>query len=231
MSIIRFSTEEVFNTDSQQYEILWNAAANIKNVEGAIVEIGTRRGGSAKIIIDALQSQQDTNRSMFCIDPYGNIDYPETNKAISTFSPHLKIQGDPQSTEIVNQIKHDYDNDMRNRIIPSLYFYAYQAGLNFTFFCLEDTEFFARYIDGVPVYDEYKKLENKYSFVFFDGPHTNEALVTEIDFFIPRSSIGTMFVFDDIWMYDHNMIENILFNNGFEVFEKKEIKASYKKVK
>jgi hypothetical protein len=83
----------------------------------------------------------------------------------------------------------------------------------------------------VPVYDEYKKLENKYSFVFFDGPHTNEALVTEIDFFIPRSSIGTMFVFDDIWMYDHNMIENILFNNGFEVFEKKEIKASYKKVK
>lgn len=231
MAIIRFSDEEVFDTDSQQYEILWNAAANIKGVEGAVVEIGTRRGGSAKIIIDALASQQDTNRSMFCIDPYGNIDYPETNKAISTFSPHIPITGDPQSTEIVNQIKHDYDNDMRNRIIPSLYFYAYQAGLNFTFFCLEDTEFFTRYADGVPVYNEHKKLENQYAFVFFDGPHTNEALVTEIDFFIPRSSIGTMFVFDDIWMYDHNMIENILFNNGFELTEKKQIKASYKKVK
>lgn len=231
MSIIRFSTEEVFNTDSQQYEILWNAAANINGVEGAVVEIGTRRGGSAKIIIDALMSKQDTNRSMFCIDPYGNIDYPETNKAISTFSPHIPVTGDPQATDIVNQIKHDYDNDMRNRIIPSLYYYAYQAGLNFTFFCLEDTEFFDRYADGVPVYDEHKKLEDKYAFVFFDGPHTNAAVITEINFFIPRSNIGTMFVFDDIWMYNHDLIEKILFDNGFEVFEKKEIKASYKKVK
>lgn len=231
MAIIRFSDEEVFDTDSREYEILSNAACTIKGVEGAVVEIGTRRGGSAKIIIDALQSQQDTNRSMFCIDPYGNIDYPETNKTITTFGIQVPIKGDPQSTDVVNQIKLDYDNNMRNRIIPSLYFYAYQAGLNFAFFCLEDTEFFARYADGVPVYNEHKKLEEKYSFVFFDGPHVNEAVQLETDFFTARANIGTVFVYDDIWMYNHDEIEKFLFNNGFEILEKKVIKASYKKVK
>lgn len=227
MGVIRFNDDEVFVTDSQEYEILYNAAKKIKGVDGAVVEIGTRRGGSTKLIIDALVEQNDTNRSMFCIDPYGNIDYPETNKTITTFSPQVPIKGDLMSTDVVNQIKHDYDNNMRNRIIPSLYFYAYQRGLNFTFFCLEDHEFFNRYADGVPVYNEVKKLENQYAFVFFDGPHTNGAIQLESDFFIARANVGAVFVFDDIWMYDHDRFEKILFNNGFEILEKKNIKASY----
>ena len=231
MGVIRFSDEEVFDTDSQEYDILWNAALKIKGVDGAVVEIGTRRGGSAKIIIDAMKSQGDTNRSMFCIDPYGNIDYPETNKALTVFSPNVKTVGDPNSTDIDNNIKHDYDNSMRNRVIPSLYYYAYSAGLNFTFFCLEDTEFFDRYGDGVPVYNENKKYESQYSFVFFDGPHVNSALQKEINFFLPRTPIGGDYVFDDIWMYDHDKIEKQLFDSGFEIVEKKNIKASYIKVK
>lgn len=229
MGIIRFSDEEVFGTDSQEYEILDKAARSIRGVPGAIVEIGTRRGGSAKIIIDALTEVNDTNRPMFCIDPYGNIDYPETNKALTVFQPGRPIEGDPMSTETVNMIKHDYDNNMRNRIIPSLYYYAYQRGLDFTFFCLEDTEFFDRYSDGVPVYKEYKQLVNQYAFVFFDGPHVNAAVETEINFFLSRTPVGGVYVFDDIWMYDHDRFEKILFDNGFEVLEKKQIKASYVK--
>lgn len=229
MGIIRFSDEEVFGTDSSEYEILFNAAKNIKGVEGAVVEIGTRRGGSAKIIIDALEENQDTNRSMFCIDPYGNIDYPETNKTLTKFSPHIAKEGDAESTEIVNMIKHDYDNKMRNRVIPSLYYYAYQRGLNFTFFCLEDYEFFNRYRDGVPVYDENKKLENQYAFVFFDGPHVNNVVGEEIAFFLDRSPKGATWVFDDIWMYDHDKFEKIILDAGFKILEKKGIKASYYK--
>jgi hypothetical protein len=127
--------------------------------------------------------------------------------------------------------KFDYTNDMRNRIIPSLYYYAYQRGFDFTFFCLEDHEFFKRYPDGVPVYNEVKSLMNEYAFVFFDGPHTNEAVQEELDFFLPRTPVGGVYVFDDIWMYDHDKFEKIMFDAGFEILEKQKIKASYKKTK
>jgi hypothetical protein len=231
MGIIRFNTDEVFDTDSQEYEILANAALNIKGVEGAVVEIGTRRGGSTKIIIDSLVQQEDIKRSMFCIDPYGNIEIECTNLNMAMHNPDRKIEGDPESKEITSPQRFDYDNTMRNRIIPSLYYYAYQAGLDFNFFCLEDTEFFKRYEDGVPSYNEFKKIQDKYAFVFFDGPHDNETLILETNFFIPRSNVGTIFVYDDIWMYDHDAIENILFEAGFEIYEKKKIKASYRKIK
>lgn len=230
MGIIRLSDEEVFGTDSQEYEILYNAAKNIKGVEGAVVEIGTRRGGSAKMIIDALAEQGDTNRSMFCIDPYGNIDLEITNiNASIHYSGVYQVDGDPMSKETSFATKFDYTNDMRNSVIPSLYYYAYRRGLNFTFFCLEDHEFFKRYADGVPVYNEVKKLENRYAFVFFDGPHTNEAVDEELKFFLDRSTKGTTYVFDDIWMYDHDKFEKIMFDHGFEILEKKNIKASYHK--
>lgn len=232
MGIIRLSDEEVFGTDSQEYEILFNAAKNIKGVEGAVIEIGTRRGGSAKIIIDGLAENNDTNRSMFCVDPYGNIDLEITNLSATVHYPgqhEHELKGDPKSKDETFTKKFDYTNDMRNRVIPSLYYYAFQRGLNFTFFCLEDTEFFKRYADGVPVYQEYKKLENQYAFVFFDGPHVNEAVDTELKFFMERSTKGSTYVFDDIWMYDHDRFEKILLDNGFEILEKKNIKASYHK--
>ena len=231
MAIIRFSDEEVFSTDSQEYDILYNAASNIKDVEGAVVEIGTRRGGSAKIIIDALVSTGENKCSMSCIDPYGNIDYVQTNRSLAVHNPEIKIEGDPNSVEITKAIKLDYDNDMRNRIIPSLYFYAYQRISNFIFFCLEDSEFFKRYADGVPVYDQEKKIEDKYAFVFFDGPHTTEAIEEETAFFIGRTNVGSMFVYDDIWMYDHDKVEKNLLENGFEIHEKRQIKASYVRIK
>jgi hypothetical protein len=231
MAMIRFSDEEVFGTDSQEYEILVNAALEVKGTQGAIVEIGTRRGGSAKMIIDALASQGNTNRPMFCIDPYGNIEIDCTNLNMAVHNPDRKIEGDPASKEITSPQRFDYDNTMRNRVIPSLYYYAYSQGLDFSFFCLEDTEFFERYNDGVPVYNKVKTLVNDYAFVFFDGPHDNKALELETEFFIKRALLGTLFVFDDIWMYDHDKIEERLFVNGFVVHEKKQIKASYIKIK
>jgi len=230
MAMIRFSDEEVFGTDSQEYEILVNAALAVNNTPGAIVEIGTRRGGSAKMIIDALASQNNTNRPLFCIDPYGNIEIECTNLNMAVHNPDRKIEGDPKSKDITSPQRFDYDNTMRNRVIPSLYYYAYQNNFDFSFFCLEDTEFFNRYNDGVPVYNNVKTLVNEYAFVFFDGPHDNKTLVLETDFFLKRAPVGAVYVYDDIWMYDHDDIEKLLFDAGFETIEKKNIKASYKKV-
>ena len=220
MAIIRLNTEEVFGTDSSEYEILYNAAAEVKNeVPGAVIEIGSRRGGSAKIIIDAMASKNNTNRSMFCVDPYGNIEIKCTNLSTTIHNPDRPIEGDPQSKEIVSLQRFDYDFSMRNRVIPSLYYYAYQAGFNFSFFCLEDIEFFNRFADGVPVYDNFKKLENEYAFVFFDGPHDKESVLNEVIWFLQRISEGSVFVFDDVASYDHDYIDGVLLKNGFERME------------
>jgi hypothetical protein len=205
MSIVTFNTDDIFTTDSGEYEILEDAVKMVKGVPGAILEIGSRRGGSAKIIIDSLISNQDTNRVMFCVDPYGNIAYSEDNTLYL-----------------------DYTNNMRNEIIPSLYYYAFQSGINFTFFCLEDSEFQKRFSDGVPVYENGKTLLDKYALVFFDGPHWATAVVDETVFFVDRVNTGSVFVFDDIGSYDHDgVVEPILFEKGFELITKKTIKASY----
>ena len=77
------------------------------------------------------------------------------------------------------------------------------------------------------------RSEDKYAFVFFDGPHDNKSLDIECKFFAERAAVGAVYVFDDIWKYDHDkIVENDwLFPAGFEVLEKKTIKASYRKVK
>jgi hypothetical protein len=100
------------------------------------------------------------------------------------------------------------------------------------FFNLEDTEFMGRFHDGVPVYDGGKQILNHYALVFFDGPHDTLSILNEVLFFLPRSRIGSVFVFDDIQTYQHQMIEKALYLHGYRLIEvgPKNRKASYEKV-
>jgi hypothetical protein len=226
MSIIRFNIEDTFTTDSSDYDILIEAAELSRDVPGMAIEIGTRRGGSAKMIIDALVG---TNKGMICVDPYGNIEIECTNMNVTHHMPSVTVEGDPLSTEITQPLRFDYDNTMRNRVIPSLYYYAFMQGLDFRFFCLEDSEFFARYSDGIPFYNNEKTVINEYSHVNFDGPHSDDKVLEEVKFFISRTpSIGATYCFDDCWMYSHfEKIHPLLLENGFDLLNKGNVKASY----
>lgn len=198
--------------DSLDYHVLANAAKAIKNVRGMVCEIGTRRGGSLKVIVDALLENQDYSRNVVCIDPYGNIDYPIGE------------------TEPRNSLKLDYTNDMRNEALTAIYEYMQGKPVNVVFMCLEDTEFFKRYGDGVPFYSEHKIVEDTYALVFFDGPHHMEALDEELAFFQARAPRDSVWVFDDLQLYPHDKIEEILFQKGWKLLEKTERKASYQLV-
>ena len=185
--------------DNLDYDIIFKAASSIKHVPGIICEIGTRRGGSLKYIIDALLSVGDHNRNVVCIDPYGDIGYRHADNIICTF---------------------DYTNTMRDEAWANIYAYVQGKPINLIFQCLEDTEFFNRFQDGVPVYQQHgKQIINQYSLVYFDGPHDTESISKEIDFFIPRSTYGTKFIFDDIVNYNHTSIHNRLLNEGFALVE------------
>jgi len=195
-------------TDNADYEVLQNAVRRIKEVPGMICEIGTRRGGSLAHIINTLGETQDLNRNVIFLDPYGAIEYAQSD---SVKRPHT-----------------DYSNQMRNETLAALYYYIGNHPVNPVPFIMEDTEFFKRFADGVPFYLSHKVVETKYALVFFDGPHDVPSIITEIEFFHPRSVPGSMWVFDDVvGYYDHDKIEKIIFGLGWKLIEKTDRKASY----
>ena len=194
--------------DSEDYHLITLGVELSENIKGLTCELGLRRGGGTKFIIDAL-AKQANGRTHIAIDPYGNIEYEHKESEV---------------------VRLDYTNDMRGEALSNIYAYAYQNKVPFIFFNLEDTEFFKRFGDGVPVYDQLKTIENTYSFIHFDAPHAYKPLIEEIDFFYSRTNKGGLWCFDDVTgYYDHDKIEEYLFKLGFNLIEKTKRKALYAK--
>lgn len=103
-------------------------------------------------------------------------------------------------------------------------------GVNFYFFNMEDTEFFTRFGDGVPVYNFFKTKITTYSMVHFDGPHDYVSISEEVKFFATRTPQGGTWVFDDIHDYDHTRLEQSdIFPSGFSKLVEEGRKAAYVK--
>ncbi len=194
--------------DSSDYHLLTKGVELSKGVNGLTCELGVRRGGGTKIIMDAMH--------LFCpgkvhvaVDPYGHIEYE-----------HKEAQ----------TIRLDYTNQMRNQCMANLFSYADIINETVLFFNLEDTEFFEKFDKGVPIYDLVKYIVNEYSFVHFDAAHAHDPLITEIDFFAPRTPKGGCWVFDDVvGYYDHDKVEVYILSKGFTLIEKTQHKALYAK--
>lgn len=196
--------------DSTDYDVLFRGVLSMTHANGIICEIGTRKGGSLVCIIDALLQKQDYNRNVLSIDPYGEIAYRTAEGLLSTDPNYL------------------FSNTLRNEAMVGLHHYVLDKPVNLVFMALEDTEFFARFADGVPFYQKNKTVLSKYSLVFFDGPHTTADVLQETLWFIPRTEQGSVFVYDDVTgYYDHNLVETIIQNEGFVLLEKTAKKASY----
>ncbi len=193
--------------DSLDYELITQGVHLSRNVPGMTCEIGLRRGGGTKYIMDAI-ADHCPNKVHIAIDPYGSIIYADKDD-------HF--------------IRLDYTNDMRDESLPNVYAYAKLKRIHFIFINLEDSEFFTRYADGVPVYNEVKRIESEYSFVHFDGPHDVISLKAELDFFLPRTPNGGVYCFDDLGHYDHAKIEAIIFKAGFKEVAKTGRKGLYVK--
>ena len=197
------------NCDSTEYEILTKCVEDIKNVSGLTCEIGVREGGSTKLILDTLR-RTNQNKVHIAIDPFGNIDYSHWENV----------------TE-----KLDYTNTMKNRMLANLYTYCSQNNMECLFFPLEDTEFFDKYANGVPIYNEHKYIVNKYAFVFLDGPHTTELVRNEFDFFKTRMNTGSIILFDDINQYPHmDNLDSYIQSCGFKIHMHGRRKISYVKL-
>jgi hypothetical protein len=199
-----------FECDSDNYDVLVTGVEKVAAIEGLTCEIGLRRGGGSFHIMETLRNTQQ-NKTHIAIDPYGHIAYPE---------------GDAGEV-----LQLDYTNDMRNMCLINMYLYCRIQKMPFLFFNLEDTEFFTRFADGVPVYNEEKQLINQYAFVHFDGPHTVRHVETEIDFFHSRSPLGAVWVFDDVALYNHSEIDAYLQILGWSCYQQTTRKWAYTKTR
>lgn len=201
----------MFETDGQNYNILANGVASIKDIPGLVLEIGVRKGGSAQIIIDTLVKNEDINRTFVLLDPYGQIPY----FAFNTW--HFAT---------------DYTNSTRAQTIPEILKYGWNTNINMLFFNIEDSEFMERFSDYIPIYiNKEKQKESKYAFVYYDGQHDLQSVLNATKFFVSRSVDGTCFVYDDHDMYDHIVVDEFLINNNFVLYEKEGQKISYLKRK
>jgi hypothetical protein len=196
----------MIETDGLHYDELRTAIAQTADVPGATLEIGCRRGGGSVMI---MEGNIGKNKTHIAVDPYGNIDYHDR----------------------VGVHKSDYTNHMKTQTMSSLYNWAYEHNYNFLFFNLEDTEFFKRFADGVPVYTDYKTIENKFSLVFVDGPHHTQAVLNAFEYLKDKMSTGGQIVFDNYDHYEHDLeVEPTILNHPYELVATGADKKVYKKL-
>lgn len=196
--------------DHNEHSVLYNAAKDIVGVDGIVCEIGLRRGGGMGVMMIGCIDTDNTQRPFIAIDPYGNLMYSD-------------MEG--------SRVRFDYTNQMKYDTMIKLYTLAIEKNILFDLICLEDTEFFEKYKDGIPIYNIDKTLYTQYALVHLDGPHSLSEVMAEVDFFMDRISIGGYIVFDDVTYYDLSKIqEKLLSNDMFKLIENDGKKASYKRV-
>ena len=188
--------------DSLEYEFLENAVKALSNPIGVSVEIGVRKGyGSAMIINSYRKYHPKIDLVHLGIDPYGNIEY---------------------MTEENRKVRLDYTNKMKQECIKDF------ADIpEFHMVNLEDTEFFKRFADGYPIYNEYKKMITEYEIVHFDGPHDLKSVINEVEFFAKRLAPEAVFIFDDIKNFDIDKVGKTIIDWGFKEYDKGERKRSF----
>ena len=178
--------------DSKEYEFFDEAIKSLKNPIGVSVEIGVRRGMGSKSIIDAYRKYHPHIKlNHLGIDPYGNILY--------------------RTADNDNGGRLDYTNKMKQEALLDLI----KEYPEFNLINLEDSEFFKRFADGYPIYNENKILLKEYETVHFDGPHDTESVMKEVNFFLERKPKQCVYIFDDIDTHDIDKIGKHLIDNGF----------------
>lgn len=197
----------MFETDGHEYDIVKNAVANTWN-DGLFLEIGTRLGGSTKIIIDEILKKH-SGTDLITIDPYGDIPY-ETKDGV--------------------WCRYDYDNSMRKQAYKDLFDYTFEKDINLYMLTLTDQQYMARYHDGYPVYREREDVRDKYAFVYFDGPHSSHSVLAETMFFTLRGTDNCILVYDDVGEYNHSIVHDYLIANYWEAIETGKFKISYRRI-
>ena len=122
---------------------------------------------------------------------------------------------------------------MYKQCMADLFTYIIGKPVNFVIYKMTDFRFFEKFPYGTPRYDLNEVIDDKYSTIHFDGPHTSEIVLSEVEFFHTRTVFGSTFVFDDVsetdFFYSHHKVHDWLLQNGWEHIKTGQKKALYRK--
>ena len=212
--------------DSLEYNLLakWTDQLNVVSTDFiTTLEIGVREGYSSNVICEIIKQPH----VHIGIDPYGDIDYKHIDQKEGYVAYWIDNNKQPIKNPDGSFKRPTYPNSMKETFNKN--FAHHQKTVLFQ---LEDTEYMNAFGNGVPIYyNGKKKLVNKYDLVFFDGPHTTEAVMREAAWFADRSRKGTRFIFDDIDTYRMDLIAHALTFDGFKTIETGETKICLEKQK
>jgi len=216
----------VISGDSLEYSLLakWTDQLNVMSTDFiTTLEIGVREGYSSHVICETIKQPH----VHIGIDPYGDIDYKHIDQKEGFVAYWIDDNKQPIKNPDGSFKRPTYPNSMKETFNKN--FAHHQKTVLFQ---LEDTEYMNAFGNGVPIYyNGKKKLVNQYDLVFFDGPHTTEAVMREATWFANRSRKGTRFIFDDIDTYRIDLIAESLTFDGFKTIEKGKTKICLERQK
>ena len=193
--------------DSSEYHLITKHIGKL-NIDRATLtcEIGLREGLGSKIIMDAVREHKPNLYKHVAIDPYNNLSYE-----------HYDNEGN---------VVAGYTEEMKQKTVS----YLYQNYPEFDFYHMTDDYYFRTMGDGhqLGLFNN-MMLFGLYKVVHFDGPHTTEAVIQELNFFIPRSETKALFIIDDYKDLRMGIVDMLLLTYNFKVVEEGENKIIYQK--
>ena len=193
--------------DSSEYHLITKHIGKL-NIDRATLtcEIGLREGLGSKIIMDAVREHKPNLYKHIAIDPYNNLSYE-----------HYDNEG---------SVVAGYTEEMKQKTVS----YLYQNYPEFDFYHMTDDYYFRTMGDGhqLGLFNN-MMLFGLYKVVHFDGPHTTEAVLQELNFFIPRSETKALFIIDDYKDLRMGIVDMLLLTYNFKVVEEGENKIIYQK--
>tara|TARA_Y100000114_G_scaffold75727_1_gene69453 strand:- start:146 stop:745 length:600 start_codon:yes stop_codon:yes gene_type:complete len=197
----------VIKGDSSEYHLITKHIGKL-NIDRATLtcEIGLREGLGSKIIMDAMREHKPNLYKHVAIDPYNNLSYE-----------HYDNEG---------SVVAGYTEEMKQKTVS----YLYQNYPEFDFYHMTDDYYFKTMGDGhqLGLFNN-MMLFGLYKVVHFDGPHTTDAVIQELNFFIPRSETKALFIIDDFKDLKMGIVDMLLKTYNFNVAEEGDNKIIYQK--
>lgn len=155
------------------------------------LEIGTREGGSALVLLKAIKDSR-VSRPLITIDPYGS-------------KPYI-LEKDEKHPELIPEgfklIDIDHREDYYRGAALLLAEVCFREKLDHFHFHIESADFMKTFPE-MKIWWEGKVIDQKFAFVYLDGEHNIAPVLNEIKWFLPKMINGGIIAIDDIeHLYD-----------------------------